>query len=182
MQLRHSEQRRVRKYINFHAAKPIISPTNEDSYIIPILPTDYQDILLPVTTIRMAYVSFTQLKNIMKQCPIPQSSFNKLLSQFPFRIVPIIDPHRLNSDFSVSRPLLLESTSTELISTQESGEFANLSIPNHMIQSFWFKSTMHSFDLIDSSKLLAIMNYSFGRFKFQRSRTPCLGINIYNGK
>ena len=109
------------------------------------------------------------------------SIFNEKLYQFPHRIIPIIDPKQMTSDFSISKPVTCGATSDHLIATDECGEFANISIQGHMIQSYWTKSTMKSFDDIDTTKLLQIFKHTFKSFKFQRSRTPCLGINIYNG-
>ena len=104
---------------------------------------NYNAIHQSVTSIRMAYVPPTEMENIIKICLISHSSFNKILSSYPFRMIPIIDPHRLNSNFSVSKPLLSDYTSINFVSTEEYGEFANIFIENHMIQSFWLKSSMH---------------------------------------
>ena len=182
MQVRISKERRERKYLNFQAAAPIRCPSTNECYTIPILPTNYNKIQLPYTTIRIAYVTYSELNFIMSLTPLHQETFNKILMRYPYQLFPIIDPHRIPTDFSISQSVYTEATVSELKVTHETGEFANISVQNHMIQSYWHKSFMSSFDIISSGNLQSIMRHTFGTFKFARSRTPCLGINIYNGK
>ena len=176
--------RRTEKYVNYTIRKPIIIPSSTEKLfsvpIVPITTCGYKS-TEAMDTLRFSFLTKSSLKSIIDECPMTQELFNSKLEQHNVVSIPCVDPDGLPSNVSFSRPTKHDPSRTDITKSNQTGEFCESSLKDEIILSYWMKSPMKSFDQIDSSKLITILNYSFPDFHFGRNRTPGLGINIYNG-
>ena len=187
MQFRTQKKRRVEQYTNFAISNEAIFEIAEKHlFSIPIVPVGEQPPRNALYSIRYAFISADDVQKLIDQCPMLHSKFNDILMTYTTRQVDTIDPRFTpHGNFSISRPTS-RCTDNNLLNmhmsmTDEMGEFCNLSLKNHIVLSYWKKDEMKSFQQIDISTLVTLLNYSFPNFHFGRSSNKGFGLNVYNG-
>ena len=66
--------------------------------------------------------------------------------------------------------------------TDEKGEFCDIADDTKIIMSYWTKHNMAFIDDMNVTTFISLLNHTYGSFHFNRKKTDCLGMNVYDGQ